>query len=478
MPTRKLIIAGLLGLIFFGYSCQTYYKKTRKFNAAFAQGKPVKAIEHLNAKEKWPKKRMRFLHWVNLGTAHFMAGHYDTSNTYFEKAYRMIEGEKKNNLELAASLLTNPKVTTYRGEVHEILYINYYKSLNYIFQGEYSKALVEVRRMNIQLAELSTKFSNENKFQQDAFIQLMMGLIYDAQGQSNDAFIAYRNAYKTYDEYYSEKFGIQPPEQLKKDIIRTAYQSGFPEEVSYYQRQFGIEYKDIQENQKEASVLFLWHNGLAPFKSEFSVNFYVVRGQGGEAFFVNESLGLRIPWVNYSDNQSNSGIGDLEFVRLAMPKYIERPPVYTNAKVFYNQSSHRLEIAEPVHDIAKKTLKDRLLEDLGFALGRLALKKASEYALREESDEAGAALSLFNAITEQADTRNWQSLPFEIGYTRIPVEPGEVNLRLQTSSNSTQEEFILNRTVRAGEQKFVFFHTLASRSEDFYVDDFNLTTAN
>jgi hypothetical protein len=46
-------------------------------------------------------------------------------------------------------------------------------------------------------------------------------------------------------------------------------------------------------------------------------------------------------------------------------------------------------------------------------------------ALRKENKDAATVLSIANAISEQADTRNWQTLPNQISYTRIPLTPGK-----------------------------------------------------
>ena len=81
-------------------------------------------------------------------------------------------------------------------------------------------ALVEVRKINIRLQQLNDKYpDHKNRYQRDAFAQLLMGLIYDAAGDYNNAFIAYRNAYNTYQTDYLKNFGLAAPEQLKKDLL-------------------------------------------------------------------------------------------------------------------------------------------------------------------------------------------------------------------------------------------------------------------
>jgi hypothetical protein len=91
-------------------------------------------------------------------------------------------------------------------------------------------------------------------------------------------------------------------------------------------------------------------------------------------------------------------------------------------------------MAENITAIAFKSLNDRFLREMSNALLRFAIKKGSEIALRKENSNAGAVLGLANAISEQADTRHWQTLPHSILYTRIPLELGANNLTFRAES--------------------------------------------
>ena len=121
--------------------------------------------------------------------------------------------------------------------------INFYKALNYIDLNDMEGALVEVRKINIKLNQLNDKYpDNKNRYQRDAFAHLLMGLIYDATGDYNNAFIAYRNAYEVYQSDYIKNFGVKAPEQLKQDLMRTAYICGFSAELKQYEKEFNTTY--------------------------------------------------------------------------------------------------------------------------------------------------------------------------------------------------------------------------------------------
>jgi hypothetical protein len=124
----------------------------------------------------------------------------------------------------------------------------------------------------------------------------------------------------------------------------------------------------------------------------------------------------------------------------------------------------RLDIAQNLNAIAYATLEDRMHRELATSLLRLALKQASEYAVGTINQNVAALLSVANAVTERADTRNWQTLPYAIHYARLALPPGdkEVTLRQFSTRSSRSEDISLNLEVSAGETRFYTIHQIAS----------------
>lgn len=299
--------------------------------------------------------------------------------------------------------------------------------------NEYEEALVECRRINIKLNELNDRYEKKkNSYKRDAFAMNLMGIIYEASGDFNNAFIAYRNAYNAYNEDYKMYFNTEVPEQLKKDLLRTAYLNGFTDELGKYEDKFGM--KHTRETNNDAELVFFWHNGLGPVKDEWNINFFIVKGQGGSITFVNEEMGLSLPFPVSSAATSVGGLGDLKFVRVAFPKYLERKPYFRSGELVSNNKAFPLEMAENINDIAFKTLNDRMLRELTNSLMRLAVKQAAEQQARKQNENLGALLSVVNAVSEKADTRNWQTLPYSISYARVPLKEGTNQVKLKTFS--------------------------------------------
>jgi hypothetical protein len=412
----------LLGCLLLG-ACGTYYSQHISFHRLFSKGHIQEADQTLAKNKRAARGRTRLLYHMNRGVTHHLLQEYNKSNEFFEEAYRIHEDFIANPISEALSFLVNPTITDYAGEDHEILFIHYYKALNYVHLGDLTAALVECRRLNIILNQLSDRYSSPSKYKRDAFIHLLMGLIYQANHQYNDAFIAYRNAVEIYQTDYKDLFGLPLPLQLQKDLIYTAYKVGFDDQVAHYQKEFQLAYDPSQET-KAGDVVCFWNNGLGPFKDQWEVNFILVKGIGGSLNFVNEELGLFFPFP-LPGGDEGAGLSGLHMLRVAFPKYVERPCVYQSAILAVdNQQAYTFERAENLNAIAFKVLHERMIWEFSKSLLRVALKKVAEYQLRKQNEILGTILGVVNFATERADTRNWQTLPHSIYYTRIRLPEG------------------------------------------------------
>ncbi len=442
-------------------ACGTYYQKHAKFHQLFLSDRLAEADALLASDKRAERRKTRLLHYLNRGVVAHLMGRYEESNEFLEQAYVTHEGFMTNYLEEGLAFLINPVVTDYRGEDHEALLLHYYKALNFLQLRQYDAALVECRRLNIKLNLLNDKYDSDQKYRRDAFIHTLMGLIYQANHDYNNAFIAYRNAVEIYQDDYGKLFGQTVPAQLKRDLIYSAYKTGFADQVTYYKRLFGLAYDPAQEA-TDGDVVLLWNNGLGPVKHEWGITFVIVQGAGGMVFFENRELGLAFPFPLPPEGNKKEALLGLKFVRVVFPEYQERPLMYTKATVTtaYGQRQS-LELAEDVNAISFQILKQRMMLELGKSLLRLALKQGLEHQIRKYNDVLGIIVSGINFATEQADTRNWQTLPHSIYYTRLRLPEGTHTIYFRASSanalHSHQEEFCLH--LRRGSTAFQIVHT-------------------
>ena len=230
----------MLALACITSSCATYYQQHYDFNSEFEKGDLPRALEVLQKKSSFANSKSKFLYFANNGLLLSLMGKYEASNEFFEKAFLFGEDYHINYFHEATGYFTNPNMTVYRGEDHEHLMLLYFKAINYLKMNKAEEALVECRRLNIRLNQLSDKYKLERKYQRDAFVHNLMGIIYQSTGDYNNAFIAYRNALEIYEKDYEYFFSVSTPLQLKKDLMNTAWWTGFIEEFRHYQDRFNM----------------------------------------------------------------------------------------------------------------------------------------------------------------------------------------------------------------------------------------------
>jgi len=95
----------------------------------------------------------------------------------------------------------------------------------------------------------------------------------------------------------------------------------------------------------------------------------------------------------------------------------------------------------------------------------VAVKKAEEYELKKQDRALGSIVGMINALTEKADTRNWQTLPHSIYYCRVPLKEGqnEVTFTLTNAEGKTVDHHY-TYTLKKGQ---ILFHTFSSLESNY-----------
>lgn len=461
----------LFGLMFFVFGCASYHDRISDYYQKVGAGEWVEAEKALDKNPLITKPRNKLLYLMEKGRLAHLAGEYVKSNQYLNEADRLYEVGLKSTGDAIVGAVLNPMSQNYKGEDFEIFMLHYYKALNYFYLGDKEAAIVEARRINLQTLAQKDKFNDkDSRYSKDAFSLILQGLIYEADGDINNAFIAYRNAVEVYQQ--SEEgiyYGVSIPENLKYDVLRTAYKMGFTSELKKFESQFGMTFKDYSETAGGELVLF-WENGVAPIKRQEDLLFTLVKGGNGSFFFTDALGGLMVPFdFGYAGSANVKGVHSL---RIALPKYELQAPLYRSAVASIGKSRYSFEMVEDVNTLAIQTLKERWGKELGSVLTRLAVKKAAEYALTSSAKSSnekndllleglGLGVQLFSILSEKADTRNWQTLPGYINYARIPLEKGENKIQLRfTEENGAEVDEKNIRIEGKGGLQFYNYSTL------------------
>jgi uncharacterized protein len=442
-------------------SCASYNQQAADYYYHLQRGNYSKASAALDKTKLLKKQRNRLLYLLEKGKLCHLMQQWDSSNNYFNQADHLIEDGRTTAKDIALGTLMNPMMQSYQAEAFEKYLVHYYKALNYLQLHEPEEALVEARRISLQVQAQEDKNIAANKYSSDAFSLMLQGLIYEKNNDVNNAFIAYRNAADVYLKNNGRYYGTEMPDQLKKDLLRTASQNGFIDELQRYEKLLNTTYTK-EETTEGGELIIFWENGSAPVKEQQDIYFSLFKN-ASNGFFFSDANGLyNVPYdMSNGYNRDNIKLEDLRSFRVALPKYKQQPLTHSGASIQAGSNTYTLEAVENINTLATSTLQERLLKELSSSLTRLAVKKLTEAAIRpnEKKDDndknkseeekkkeekkrnqreaLALGLQLFNFASEKADTRNWQSLPHTIYYTRLPLKKGENNFTLQLNGPST-----------------------------------------
>jgi len=101
-----------------------------------------------------------------------------------------------------------------------------------------------------------------------------------------------------------------------------------------------------------------------------------------------------------------------------------------------------------------------MAREIGLAIARFISKKVIESSAKSANEGLGAAVNLVNALSEKADTRNWQTLPHSIFYTKVKLSEGEHDIQLNCKGNNNLKTNNFKVNIQKNRMQFVAFHSI------------------
>ena len=195
-PISLLLFLAVLGL---STGCSPSVNRYLLIEQSLLAGDPQRAAAIVEQAQKEYGTKGRLLYDMDRGMVLQLAGQYRQSSEALEQAEEEVERLYTRTIRSeTAAFLTNDNVLPYEGDAYEHVLINVIKALNYASQGQLQEALVEARRIDHRLNVLSDRVKETSKYRNDGFARYLSGILYEATGDLNNAFIAYRNAYEAY----------------------------------------------------------------------------------------------------------------------------------------------------------------------------------------------------------------------------------------------------------------------------------------
>jgi len=423
----RTVAAGVAVLAVAG--CATYGNSIAVVERDLAARQPEQALQHLQ-KLQVPNTD-KALYLLNEGMVLHVAGKWQDSNAAFEAAQRLMDELSAVSVrEQGTSLLVNDLTRSYEGEGYDKLMLHVYKALNYLALQQPFEARVEALQMDVVLRSLAEKAGKRDP--ELGFARYLTGMIYEDVGEWSDAMIAYRKAYEAYQRHRRD-YGVAVPESLKRDLLRLARKEGLNDELEKYQKEFAVK-ADVDPASTESDgargeLILVFNNGLAPFKIQ----------QG--AILPDPASG--------------------RMFRISLPSFQTRPPQIAEARLSVNEQTISTEVVEDINAVALADLNAQMPAITARSLARIVAKTKMEEQAGKDNPVAGALLNIAAVLTEEADTRSWSTLPYNIQLARLPLAPGRYSLKIELLDAG--QRVVATRTltdidIRPEHKTFVSYH--------------------
>ena len=366
----------------------------------------------------------KLLYRLERGLIFHYQGEYVASNEQFEAAERLIDKLYTRSLSRElASLFTNDAIRPYTGEEYERVLIHYYRALNYNHLGESEDAMVECRKANLRLADFAAQAEYELSYKNDAFVQYMTGLFYEAAGEWNDAYISYKDAEKGYQSYRAA-FGTAVPKALTEDLVRVASVLGYEEDVDAYLERYPDVDPGAADDSLAGTVVVFVETGLIAEKRQQEIDLPILESdRGADSWVVSRRAVGR-----YHHPRRRYARVDY-WLKIALPEYRARQSPVRAVRL--RRSDGEVFPAVLMEDLDAIAMKS-FSEIEGAILTRTAARALVKYLAAEKAEDKnevlGFLVNLFGLATEAADTRSWLSLPAKIYMARIEHSPGTPDL--------------------------------------------------
>ena len=431
-------------IIFFMIGCAGY--KFQEVIEPLETGKPENAYTYL---QKHAPKDPDIPYQFELGLVAHYANHFAESNAALDLAGDIAEDRytKSVSKELG-SLVTTDKLRPYSATQYERLVSHYYRALNYVYLNQLDGALVECRRATA----LINYFKGEDEkydFFGTGFLAYLSGTLFEATGEWNDALISYKQAAEYY-QNAAEKTGVEMPVDIGHSLVRLTRKLGFTDELELYQKQYG---EPPPRPENTGDLILFYESGYVPQKTEAALTFPILKSDRifKEKSDIDSTKALTDPKKVYAETKNAYAEDAKAFartlsrregksydeaklayiLRVAIPTIGSHRPLLAGVEVAVFDKKARGVLVEDIESIAIETFKAQRPIILIRTLVRTLLKYWTASQVRKKGGEIlGIVANLAGALTEQADTRSWRTLPNQIFMVRMPLPAGTHTLNI------------------------------------------------
>ncbi len=447
--------AVLLPLLFLTTGCATYTDKFKNLKPQLARGEFDKALETV---EKESGSKDRLLYFLERGLILHYADRFGESNEAFAAAERTADDlYTKSISEGAFSLFSNDNAISYRARPFEMAMVPYFKGLNYIYLGDREAALVEARRASLQMSKYvdatldglrDQDKGDFEKIRNNPFLLYYSGMLYDWDGELNDAFVAYRNAAVAYQQNHA-LLNVDIPPSLGLDLTRVSGRMGFTSELDLLHQTcpdvflLGEDEDGLPQTREDYEKAAAWRGGDGEVVLLLESGFVAQKSQIRFDIPIFEGETYNDP--NYWSWQIYAGMGNTQalvrgrkieyWASVAAPQLDDQyPGPVAGARVTAGLAGDHTVTTR----VENATRQARITFDAEkpSIFFKTILRGLTKYLATRGAEEAGGswaklAVNIFGSVTESADTRSWLTLPEHVNLARLSLPPGTYDLQVE-----------------------------------------------
>jgi hypothetical protein len=381
-------------------------------------------IEQYRQKKIYQKKD-RVLYYLNKGLVLHYQKEFSKSNENLERAdFAMEELFTRSISKALLSAMMNDNVLDYSGEIYDEIYVNIFKTLNFIGLNDFEGAYVEIKRLNDKLQQMDAKYGEwvdkwndddttgiqiEKKatgFYEDALANYLSYLIFRADGEDDNARISHENVQAAW-QLYPEVYNFPKPEVVQDDP------------------QYGGTFLNILAFTGQSPRKVAVGGKITTFE-----NFIIISDPAGQ----KNKIWLNLP-----------GLEEGWHFKFSFPEMKSQTSAVNQIKVFIDgEESTELQLLEDMGKVAKYTFETKKHIIYFKTITRTVVKgitahKAKEKLKKETKTKDNFILrniinlgvdAIFDA-TENPDLRIWSSLPRYCYAGEIKLPPGLHDIRIQ-----------------------------------------------
>lgn len=405
---RSLKFISLLTIVISIVSCASYQSKISHSRELLKKGQFEEALPELEKLASDPGKD-QLVYLLDYATALQVAGRYQESANAFNKADKLVDLNDYHSVtNVVQATLGGEESIQYKGESYEKFLINTMNAINYVMLNQLDDALVEARRINEKISKM--KMDGRSPYEQSPFARYLAGVLWEAQGKFDDAYIEYEASY--------DLDGTNP--LLPNDLLRMSQKARRNDAFLKWKKEFADIKAPAINDKSNGEIVFIIQQGWGPEKhTRHSYRFpelYAVPSQ-------TRSVSIQI---NGLEKEKTDSIYNIEHVAI-----------------------------------------DTLEKDFGALVGRrvggIVAKAVVADQIRQKNQLLGELSWIAMNIADRADLRQWSSLPQTIQMKKIYLKPGKYSAHLQgldASGNPTNESKDVEFTIQSQKTNFINWRTL------------------